>query len=107
MKHSRPEARSPHGARTRPNFGGGRSVMGGASTTCGPGARRRYRCILVALSRIEQCLWEHLYIGRDPPATLVLLASIKLRLGRLEREISGVGSRSNGGTAQTRRSQHV
>ena len=61
-------------------------------SVCPPPARKRRRCVLRALRDIEQCLWEHLYTGGDPEATLRLLRAVKIRLGRLEAEMQEPGS---------------
>jgi hypothetical protein len=58
----------------------------------GLGARRRHRCILLALRNIEQCVWEHLYLGGDPAETLDLITVIESRIRRLKKEIAAGGN---------------
>lgn len=67
--------------------------MATTAPTCPPAAQKRRRCVLRALRDIEQCLWEHLYLGGDPAATLRLLGAMEIRLRRLEVEMRGARSR--------------
>lgn len=66
-----------------------RQGVGAPAQVCPPGARRRRRCILEALRCIELCIWEHLYIGGSPAATLKLLAAVEWRAQRLRVELEG------------------
>lgn len=71
----------------------GIGVVTMSAPACPPAARKRRRCVLRALKNIEQCLWEHLYTGGDPEATLRLLRAMETRLGHLEVEMQGAGLR--------------